>query len=266
MAHFDFEGRKVLVTGAQRGIGFAVADAFCKSGADVTILAEAPEVADAAARLSDQHEHEVRGIRCDISDRAAVARDVGGLGHLDVLVNNVGIGWPTPTLDPSDEVEEGFRAIIDVNIMGTYFVTRSAVPNMERGGKIINVSSVFGRQAGMGFSAYITSKHAVIGLTRALAMDLGPAGINVNAVCPGTVGTENAIAIGPAFLRAVIPELAGKEISDEEAEIIATANNRIHEGYIKPEGIAHAFLFLASDAANDITGQSLNVDRGVHMA
>jgi NAD(P)-dependent dehydrogenase (short-subunit alcohol dehydrogenase family) len=266
MARFDFEGKRVLVTGAQRGIGYAVADAFGDCGADVTILAEASEVADAAARLSDKFGREVTGIQCDISDRTAVAREVGGLGHLDVLINNVGIGWPTPTLDRADEVEEGFRKIIDVNIMGTYYVTRSAVPNMERGGKIVNVSSVFGRQAGSGFSAYITSKHAVIGLTRALAVDLGPAGINVNAICPGTVGTENAISIGPTFLRAVIPELAGKEISDEEAEVIATSNNRIHEGYIKPEGIAHAFLFLASDAANDITGQSLNVDRGVHMA
>jgi 3-hydroxybutyrate dehydrogenase len=266
MSQFDFEGKKVLVTGAQRGIGYAVADAFGDCGADVTILAEAPEVADAAARLSDMYGREFKGIRCDISDRAAVARDVGGLGHLDVLINNVGIGWPTPTLDPSDEVEEGFRSIIDVNILGTYYVTRSAVPNMERGGKIVNVSSVMGRQAGSGFSAYITSKHAVIGLTRALAMDLGTAGINVNCICTGTVGTENAVAIGPTFLRAVIPELGDREISDEEAETIATANNRIHEGYIRPEGIAHAFLFLASDAASDITGQSLNVDRGVYMA
>jgi 3-hydroxybutyrate dehydrogenase len=266
MAQFDFKGRKVLVTGAQRGIGYAVAEAFGNSGAEVTILAEAPEVADAAARLSDKFGREVKGIQCDISDRKAVAKDVGELGHLDVLINNVGIGWPTPTLDPSDEIEQSFRTIIDVNIMGTFYVTRSAVPNMERGGKIVNVSSVFGRQAGSGFSAYITSKHAVIGMTRALAMDLGPVGINVNAICPGTIGTENAIAIGPTFLRAVIPELGDKEISDEEAEIIATANNRIHEGYIKPEGIAHAFLFLASDAASDITGQSLNVDRGVYMA
>ncbi len=262
MNGFDFSGKRVLITGAQRGIGYAVAGAFCGSGADVTILAETADVTESAARLSKKHGCEVGAIQCDITDRAAVARDVGGFGHLDVLINNAGLGWPTPTLDPSDKVEADFRTMIEVNIMGTFYVTRSAVPNMGRGGKIVITSSLMGRHAIPTFSGYATSKHGVIGLTRALAMDLGPQGINVNCICPGAVRTDTAVAMGRDILGVVNPAMAGQELSDEESIKIAAMGMKIHEGLIEPDGIAQTFLFLSSDAASDIHGQALNVDRG----
>jgi 3-hydroxybutyrate dehydrogenase len=263
---FDFSGKKVLITGAQRGIGYAVAEAFGDAGAELNILAETADVADSAERLAARLGRKVKGIECDITDREAVAREVGGVGHLDVLVNNAGIGWPTPILDPADKVEADFRHIVEVNIMGTFHVTRSAVPNMGRGGKIILTSSVMGRHALTGFAAYATTKHGVIGLTRALAMDLGPIGINVNAICPGGVGTETAIALGKDILQSINPELDAGTLSDEEAINIAASGNAIHEGMIEPAEIAKSFLFLASDAASDIHGQALNVDRGAFMA
>jgi 3-hydroxybutyrate dehydrogenase len=263
---FDFSGKKVLITGAQRGIGYAVAEAFADAGADINILAETADVANSAERLTARLGRQVRGIECDITDRGAVAREVGSVGHLDVLINNAGIGWPTPILDPSDQVEADFRRIVEVNIMGTFHVTRSAVPNMTRGGKIILTSSVMGRHALAGFAAYATSKHAVIGMTRALAMDLGPIGINVNAICPGGVGTETAIALGKDILHSINPAIDEESLSDEEAINIAASGNAIHEGMIEPADIAKTFLFLASDAADDIHGQTLNVDRGAFMA
>ena len=263
---FDFSGKKVLITGGQRGIGYAVAEAFGDAGADLYLLAETADVADSAERLSIRLGREVTGIECDITDRGAVAREVGGVGHLDVLINNAGIGWPTPILDPSDKVEADFRRIVEVNVFGTFHVTRSAVPNMVRGGKIILTSSVMGRHAIAGFSAYATTKHAVIGMARALAMDLGPMGINVNAICPGGVATETAIAMGKEILQSINPALADASMTDEEAINIASAGNLIHEGMIEPAEIAKTFLFLASDAADDIHGQALNVDRGVFMS
>jgi NAD(P)-dependent dehydrogenase (short-subunit alcohol dehydrogenase family) len=263
---YDFSGKKVLITGAQRGIGYAVAEAFGEAGADINILAETADVADSAKRLTARLGREVNGIECDITDRNAVSRMVGGVGHLDVLINNAGVGWPTPVLDPAEKVDADFRRIVEVNIMGTFYVTRSAVPNMGRGGKIILTSSVMGRHALAGFAAYATTKHGVIGLTRALAMDLGPVGINVNAICPGGVGTETAIALGKDILQSINPNLDAESLSDEEAINIAASGNAIHEGMIEPDEIAKTFLFLASEAADDIHGQALNVDRGAFMA
>jgi NAD(P)-dependent dehydrogenase (short-subunit alcohol dehydrogenase family) len=263
---YDFSGKKVLITGAQRGIGYAVAEAFGEAGADINILAETADVADSAKRLTARLGREVNGIECDITDRNAVSRMVGGVGHLDVLINNAGVGWPTPVLDPAEKVDADFRRIVEVNIMGTFYVTRSAVPNMGRGGKIILTSSVMGRHALAGFAAYATTKHGVIVLTRALAMDLGPVGINVNAICPGGVGTETAIALGKDILQSINPNLDAESLSDEEAINIAASGNAIHEGMIEPDEIAKTFLFLASEAADDIHGQALNVDRGAFMA
>src|SRR5262249_60422048 len=117
----------------------------------------------------------------DIPARAAGRRVVGGLGRLDVLVNNAGLELITPILDPDDAVERTFERIIQINVIGTYYVTREAVKTMQKGGRIVLTASVWGRSAAAEFAAYVSSKHANIGFMRVLAKELGPRGITPNA-------------------------------------------------------------------------------------
>ena len=184
---FDFSGKKVLVTGASRGIGLGVARGFAQAGADLFIIATNDKVHETAAMLTQATGREVQGLVCDISDRAAVTDVVGGLGRLDVLVNNAGYERLTPILDPDPETEAIFRRIIEINVLGTYYVTREAVIRMQSGARIVITASVWGKTGSAGFSAYCASKHANIGFMRVLADELGPRGIGVNAVCPGWV-------------------------------------------------------------------------------
>ena len=258
MTTWDFTGKRVLVTGASRGIGFGVAGGFAKAGADLTILAEDDRIEQAAASLSEVCGRPVAALTCDITDRAAVADAVGGLGALDVLVNNAGLELITPILEPGDEVEQAFRRIIETNIIGTYAVTREAVKTMQPGGRIVITASVWGRTSAARFSAYAASKHANIGFMRALAEELGPRGIAVNAVCPGWVRTD-------ASMRS-LGEIARRDGRDTKTcleEIMAT---QAFPGLMEPDDVASTYLFLASDQAANITGQTLNVDRGELMA
>ena len=258
MTAFDFTGRRVLVTGASRGIGLGVARGFAAAGAELTILAAGDRVKAAAGHLSEAFGRPVGGLVCDVTDRAAVAREVGGLGRLDVLVNNAGLERITPILEPGEAVEATFRRIIEINVIGTYYVTREVVRTMESGGRIVITASVWGRTAAAGFSAYCASKHANIGFMRALADELGPRGIAVNAVCPGWVRTDSSMLS--------LSKIARREGRDEQAcldEIMAT---QAFGGLMEPDDVASTFLFLASDQAANITGQTLNVDRGELMA
>ena len=259
MTAFDFTGARVLVTGASRGIGLGVARGFAAAGAELTILATADSVGTAAASLSEEFGRPVRGLVCDITDRAAVAREVGGLGALDVLVNNAGLERITPILEPGGEVEQTFRRIIEINVIGTYYVTREVVKSMQPGGRIVITASVWGRTAAAGgFSAYCASKHANIGFMRALADELGPRGIAVNAVCPGWVRTDASMLS--------LAKIAQAEGRDEQACLDEIMSAQAFAGLMEPADVASTFLFLASDQAANITGQTLNVDRGELMA
>ena len=252
--NFDFSGKRVLVTGASRGIGLGVARGFAHAGADLSIIATNQKVFEAAAALSKETGQPVEGLVCDITDRARVAEVVGGLGRLDVLVNNAGYERLTPIDEPGTDVEDIFRRIIEINVLGTYYVTREVVATMEAGGRIVITASVWGKTGAAGFTGYCASKHANIGFMRALADELGPRGIAVNAVCPGWVRTEAAMRS--------LTRLAQAEGRSEDDCLADVLSAQAFEGLMEPDDMASTYLFLASDVAANVTGQALNVDRG----
>ena len=258
MNALDFTGKRVLVTCASRGIGFGIARGFARAGADLMILSEDDDIRTAANTLSQDCGQPVRAVTCDITDRIAVAHEIGALGRLDVLVNNAGLEVITPILEPGDAVEDTFRRIIDINVLGTYYVTREVLKFMQPGGRIVITASVWGRTAAPRFSAYSASKHANIGFMRALAKELGPSGITVNAVCPGWVRTA-------ASMRS-LKEIARRDGRDEQGCLDDIMATQAFGGLMEPDDVASTYLFLASDAAANITGQTLNVDRGELIA
>ena len=255
---FNFAGRSVLVTGASRGIGYAVAAAFAQAGADLTILADDDAVTDAAERLFALFGRPITALRCDVADREAVRAAIEPLGRIDALINNAGLEAMTPMMEPGDPVEAAFRRIIEVNLMGAFHVTRDALPKMTSGGRIVFTASIWGRTAVADFSAYCASKHAVIGFMRSLAKELGPRGISVNAIGPGWVRTEMSMR---SLKR--ISEREGKSESAMLHEIVAA---QALPGLMEPEDMAELYLFLASDAARNITGQTFGIDRGEILA
>lgn len=255
---YDFSGKTVLVTGGSRGIGYGVAKGFGQAGADLSILADDETVFDAAENLSDEIGQKVKGIRCDITDVDQIKQAMGQFTQLDVLINNAGLERTTPITDPDDAVEATFRRIIDINIMGTFLMTRHAVRKMNKGGRIILTASIWGRTAVADYSAYCASKHANIGFMRSMAHELAPLGINVNAVCPGWVKTEASM-----LTLAKMSKSSGRSEDELLKEIIS---GHVLGGLLEPDDMASIYLYLASDGARDITGQAYHLDRGEVMA
>lgn len=257
---FDFSSTRVLVTGASRGIGYGVAQGFARAGADLTILAEGGDLQDSADRLSDEVGRTIRGVVCDITSSEAVTRAAASIGAVDVLVNNAGLELFTP-LEGGDlaVIERDYRRIIDINVTGTFLMTRAIVPLMTApGANIINTCSIWSRTSEPGFAGYAASKHATLGLTRTFAKELGPRGIRVNAVCPGWVRTV-------ASMRSLAR--MSKEIGRSEDDLLdEIIGNQILPGLMEPADMASAYMFLSSQAAANITGQALMVDRGEVMA
>ena len=249
---YDFHGEKVLITGASRGIGHGIAKAFAKAGAQVSILASGEDVHGAAAALSEEVGGRVRGYQCDITDAERVRATMAEIGTLDILVANAGLERITPITDTSPEVEATFRRIIDINVIGTYLVTREAVSRMSAGARIIITSSVWGKSAIGEFSAYICSKHANIGFMRSLARELGPKGIRVNCVCPGWVKTDAAML----SLRRISEE----EGRPEEEILNEITGTQCMGGLQEPDDVPGPYLFLASPLAANVTGAV--VERG----
>jgi NAD(P)-dependent dehydrogenase (short-subunit alcohol dehydrogenase family) len=241
-------GRRVLVTGSSRGIGYGIASAFAAAGAGLHMLAEDEAIFEAAGRLG------ARGHKGDITKAGELAEVAQAVDHLDVLVNNAGLERITPIDDLSAENEAVFRRILEINVTGTFLATRAFLPKLSRGGRIISTASVWSRTAEPLFGAYVASKHAIIGLTKTWAKELGPRGITVNAVCPGWVRTEASLH----SLR-VMAGRAGRPEKELLQNIIAV---QALPGFMESADVAGTYLFLASDLAANITGQSLGVDRG----
>lgn len=255
--HPEFAGRDVLVTGGNKGLGAGVAMAFLEGGANLTIAGIESDVPDAAKAWSTKFGRQVQGLTCDIAMPEDVEKLAEAVDGLDVLVNNAGLELITPLADPSPDVDATFRRITEINVIGTFAVTRALLPKLRDGGRIINTASMWGKTAVAEFSAYCASKHAVIGLTRSWAQELAPRGISVNAVCPGWVRTE-------ASMRS-LREMSNRSGTPEDTLLGEITGAQALPGLMEPPDMADMYLFLASDAARNITGQSFTVDRGELM-
>jgi 3-hydroxybutyrate dehydrogenase len=257
---FGLRGKTVLITGAAGGIGSGLAQAFAEQGATLLLLDRtAAPLHDLVDQLNPVTE--TFGAVCDLSDNQAVAEVTAQVrdrwGRLDVLLNNAGAEYPTPIADGSPEATTAWASLLDNNVLSMVRLTQAMLPLMPRGSSVINQSSIWGQIGVAGFSAYSASKHAIVGLTRSLALELGPKGIRVNAVCPGWIRTGAAMRS-----LASIAQEQGRRIEEVERDILA---RQAVQTMLEPSDIVGVFLFLASGAASSLTGQCLSASHGEVM-
>jgi len=251
--------RTVVVTGGGRGIGRAIALAFAEPGAHVIITARTEsQLAQTAAAIKAKGAT-ATAIPMDVTDEANVAHGFGSLHgtvtRVDVLVNNAGVG--------GGEIVQGsdiarWKRTIDTNLFGMYLVTRQILPLMADDGRIVNLSSVLGRFGVPGYTAYCASKHAVIGFTRALSLELVKRRITVNAIAPGWVDTDMAVqgmTQGATHAKVTFDEF-------KKMMIDAVPIKRI----VDPSEVAALVKFLCSKEASAVTGQTYNICGGQVMS
>ena len=244
--HTDMTGKVALVTGASRGIGAAVARAFCSAGARVAILARDAEALD---RLADElGDGQTLALPTDVSDAGAVAdmveRVVSEFGRLDFACNNAAGGGHPPT--PLAEIPiEAFDSMQAISLRGVFLSMRAEIPAIVRsgGGAIVNMSSTAGLQGVGGLSSYVAAKHGVEGLTKVAALDYAEVGVRVNALAPGPILTDNLKRAGTAAQQAAAAAMPLRRVG-------------------QPEEVAAAVVWLCSDQSGFITGTTLTIDGG----
>lgn len=242
---FGLDGRRALVTGAGRGIGKAIAEALAQAGAELTICARSADELDAAAAEIRAAGGEVETLVADVTRIADFAAAIDALPAFDVFVNSAGTNRPKPLA----EVEEAdYDAVLGLNLKAAIFATQAVTRRMvaeRRKGSVINMSSQMGHVGAANRTLYTASKWALEGFTRSLAVELGPAGIRVNTICPTFIETP--------LTRPMLQN------EDFRREVLG----KIKLGRIgQPEDVAGAAVFLASDASGLMTGSSLMLDGG----
>ena len=247
LERFALEGKVAIITGASSGLGVEFALGFAQAGADVAICARREErLADTKSRV-EQLGRRCLAVPADVSapeDCTRVVEEaVAAFGHVDVLVNNAGVGTAVPA---TRETPEEFRKVIEVNLYGSYWMAQACGRVMQPGASIINIGSILGlTSGGLPQAAYSASKAAIIGLTRDLAQQwTGRKGIRVNALAPGFFESEMTASYPPGYLEQVLQRVPAGRVGDGQE-------------------LAAAAVFLASDAASYITGVLLPVDGGL---
>jgi NAD(P)-dependent dehydrogenase (short-subunit alcohol dehydrogenase family) len=253
-----FADKIAVITGGAQGLGEGFASRFASEGAGVAVVdLQCAKCESVAARLRDDYCIQTLAVEANVADPASIQAVVQHIldhfGHIDIWVNNAGIYRGTPMEDIS---MQEWQLMLDVNYTGVFVCTQAVAPVMkkQRGGRIINMSSIAGRTGFQNSLAYCSSKAAVIGLTRASAMDLAPYGITVNAVCPGTIMTD--------MVRRVDSDICrnegwppGTHIANKSRQIPVRRLGTVEE-------VGGVVAFLASEDASFVTGQAIEVDGG----
>jgi 2-deoxy-D-gluconate 3-dehydrogenase len=243
MSLFRLDGQVAIVTGASRGLGAAMAVALAEAGADVALVARG-DLGETAAAIERAGRRAI-AVQADLADRDAPAAILAQVGRADILVNNAGIIRRAPALEFSDD---DWDDVIDVNLRSAFVLSRGFARNLvarSSGGRIINIASMLSFQGGIRVPAYTAAKSGLLGLTRALANELAPLGINVNAIAPGYMATDNteALRADPTRSRDILARIpAGR--------------------WGTPQDLAGAVVFLASSASAYMHGAVIPVDGG----
>ena len=243
---FDLNNNVAIITGASQGIGRTIALVFAKSGANVICIARSEsKIKELCLEITDQG-GQASPIACDVGDGDAYANAIKSVaneyGKLDILINNAGITRDALLMRMNDTQ---WDEVLNTNLKGAFHGIKSAIRPMMKNkyGRIINITSIVGLTGNPGQANYAASKAGLIGMTQSIAKEVGTRGITVNCIAPGWIDTEMTVDL---------PEDSKKDLLD-----------RIPIGKIgKPEDIAHAAVFLASDEASYITGQTITVDGG----
>ncbi|SIT25089.1 3-hydroxybutyrate dehydrogenase [Achromobacter sp. MFA1 R4] len=254
------KGKVALVTGSTSGIGLGIATAFAQQGADIVLngFGDAAEIEKLRAELADKHGVKVIYDGADLSKGAAVRElvesTVRQLGRIDILVNNAGIQH---TALIEDFPAEKWDAILALNLSAVFHGTAAALPHMKKqgSGRIINIASAHGLVASASKSAYVAAKHGVVGFTKVTALETAGQGITANAICPGWVRTP--------LVEKQITALAEKNGVDQETaarDLLSEKQPSLQ--FVTPEQLGGTAVFLASDAAAQITGTTVSVDGG----
>ncbi len=242
---FRLDGRRALVTGAGRGLGLAAAAALAEAGASVTLAARSEAELRAACEAIRAQGQQADWMVIDVTDSAAVAREIAARQPFHILVNNAGINRPKPLKSiPDEDIDD----VLNLNVKATFYVTREVARGMQdagEGGSIINVSSQMGHVGSPGRTLYCATKHAIEGMTKALAWELGPDAIRVNTICPTFIETSFTASMfaDTGFRDWVVGKIALGRVGQIEE-------------------VMGAIVFLACDASSLMTGSALMLDGG----
>jgi NAD(P)-dependent dehydrogenase (short-subunit alcohol dehydrogenase family) len=248
-------GRGAVVTGGGRGIGAAIAGALAKAGAAVVVAARTLEETERVARALEQQGGRAWAVACDVADEASVGR-LGEaarrhLGTVDILVNNAGVSSSSPLhrLTLAD-----WESTMAVNATGTFLCTREFLPGMvERGwGRVVNVASVAGLEGGRYVAHYSAAKHAVVGFTRSVALELAGSGVTINAVCPGYVDTP--------MTEATLDNVQSRTGLPRDQALAAVLSTAGQDRLVTSEEVAEAVLALCREGASATNGQAVVLD------